>query len=116
MASLPGPSSPLAEMWRTARIVLAWMASGVVPVSAESVKLSEGDYVDEWGVTYRPSVEPVAHPVRGAIATLQDARAYVPRSRMRRAGWASFLNLSVAARASVPPASTIVPPPCGPCI
>ena len=35
----------------------------------------DGSYVDEWGVTYLPSAEAVAHPVRGPIATLDDARA-----------------------------------------
>lgn len=39
---------------------------------------SDGSYVDEWGVTYRPSPEAVAHPLRGPIATLAEARAYKP--------------------------------------
>ena len=37
-----------------------------------------GAYVDEWGVAYRPGPEAVAHPIRGPIRTLQDARAYRP--------------------------------------
>ena len=36
----------------------------------------DGSFVDEWGVTYFPSVEAVAHPVRGPIETLDDARAW----------------------------------------
>ena len=39
---------------------------------------SDGSFVDEWGVTYLPSPEAVAHPLRGPIATLDDARAYTP--------------------------------------
>ena len=39
---------------------------------------SDGSYVDEWGVTYLPNPEAVAHPVRGPIRTLDDARAYTP--------------------------------------
>jgi uroporphyrinogen decarboxylase len=38
----------------------------------------DGSYVDEWGVTYRTNSEAVAHPLRGPICTLADARAYVP--------------------------------------
>lgn len=38
----------------------------------------DGSYADEWGVTYLPSPEAVAHPLRGPIATLADARAYTP--------------------------------------
>ena len=38
----------------------------------------DGSYTDEWGVTYLPSPEAVAHPLRGPIATLEDARAYTP--------------------------------------
>lgn len=39
---------------------------------------ADGSYVDEWGVTYLPSPEAVAHPLRGPIETLADARGYVP--------------------------------------
>jgi uroporphyrinogen decarboxylase len=39
---------------------------------------ADGSYVDEWGVTYFPSAEAVAHPVRGPIVTLDDARAWTP--------------------------------------
>jgi uroporphyrinogen decarboxylase len=39
---------------------------------------SDGSYVDEWGVTYRPGPEVVAHPIRGPVASLADARAYTP--------------------------------------
>jgi uroporphyrinogen decarboxylase len=39
---------------------------------------SDGSYVDEWGVTYFPSGEAAAHPVRGPIATLDDARNWTP--------------------------------------
>jgi uroporphyrinogen decarboxylase len=38
----------------------------------------DGSYVDEWGVTYRPSAEAVAHPMRGVIETMADAEAYTP--------------------------------------
>jgi uroporphyrinogen decarboxylase len=39
---------------------------------------ADGSYRDEWGVTYKPNPEAVAHPVQGAIQTLADARAYTP--------------------------------------
>ena len=39
---------------------------------------ADGSYVDEWGVTYKPGPEAVAHPIRGPIQTLADARAYTP--------------------------------------
>ncbi|MHB8903327.1 MAG: uroporphyrinogen decarboxylase family protein [Thermoguttaceae bacterium] len=39
---------------------------------------ADGSYVDEWGVTYRTNTEAVAHPLRGPIRTLADARAYQP--------------------------------------
>jgi len=38
----------------------------------------DGTFADEWGVTYEPSVEAVAHPLSGPIKTLADARQYVP--------------------------------------
>ena len=38
----------------------------------------DGSYIDEWGVSYLPGPEAVAHPLRGPIATLDDARAYAP--------------------------------------
>jgi uroporphyrinogen decarboxylase len=38
----------------------------------------DGSYTDEWGVSYLASPEAVAHPLRGPIATLEDARAYTP--------------------------------------
>jgi uroporphyrinogen decarboxylase len=38
----------------------------------------DGSYTDEWGVAYLPGPEAVAHPLRGPIATLDDARAYEP--------------------------------------
>ena len=38
----------------------------------------DGTYVDEWGVRYLPSVEAVAHPLEGPIATMDDARAWKP--------------------------------------
>ena len=40
--------------------------------------LPDGEYVDEWGVAYRPGPEVVAHPLRGPVRTLADARAYTP--------------------------------------
>ncbi|NUQ65309.1 MAG: hypothetical protein HUU20_22815 [Pirellulales bacterium] len=39
---------------------------------------ADGSYVDEWGVTYKPGPEAVAHPICGPIRTLAEARAYVP--------------------------------------
>jgi len=39
---------------------------------------ADGSYSDEWGVTYLPSPEAVAHPLRGPIRTLAEARAYQP--------------------------------------
>ena len=38
----------------------------------------DGSYDDEWGVTYLANTEAVAHPVRGPIRTLAEARAYTP--------------------------------------
>jgi len=40
--------------------------------------LPDGTYADEWGVTYKSGPEVVAHPLRGPIRTLADARAYTP--------------------------------------
>lgn len=37
----------------------------------------DGTYVDEWGVTYKPGPEAVAHPLSGPIASRADAEAYV---------------------------------------
>jgi len=39
---------------------------------------SDASYVDEWGVTYLPSPEAVAHPHHGPVKTLADARRYQP--------------------------------------
>ena len=39
---------------------------------------TDGSFVDEWGVTYGPGPEVVAHPIGGPIASLADARAYTP--------------------------------------
>lgn len=39
---------------------------------------SDGSYVDEWGVTYKPGPEALSHPIGGPVASLADARAYVP--------------------------------------
>jgi len=39
---------------------------------------ADGSFVDEWGVTYKPNPEAVAHPLRGPIRSLADARAYEP--------------------------------------
>lgn len=39
---------------------------------------SDGSFVDEWGVTYKPGPEALAHPVDGPIKTMDDARAYTP--------------------------------------
>jgi uroporphyrinogen decarboxylase len=42
------------------------------------VVVSDREYTDEWGVTYRLNSEAVAHPIRGPIRSLADARAYSP--------------------------------------
>ena len=39
---------------------------------------ADGAYVDEWGVTYKSSVEAVAYPISGPIKTMADAKAYSP--------------------------------------
>ncbi len=39
---------------------------------------ADGSFVDEWGVTYFPNAEAQAHPVRGPIVTLDDARSWTP--------------------------------------
>lgn len=39
-------------------------------------EFSDGTYLDEWRVLYQAGSEAVAHPLRGPIATLDDARAY----------------------------------------
>ncbi len=38
----------------------------------------DGGYRDEWGVTYKPGAEEVAHPVTGPIESLADAEDYEP--------------------------------------
>jgi uroporphyrinogen decarboxylase len=38
----------------------------------------DGSYTDEWGVDYLPGPEAVAHPLRGPVATIEEARAYTP--------------------------------------
>ncbi len=37
---------------------------------------ADGSYTDEWGVSDLPGPEAVAHPLRGPVATLEDALAY----------------------------------------
>ncbi len=39
---------------------------------------ADGSYTDEWGVSYKTGPEAVAHPLRGPIETLDDARRYTP--------------------------------------
>lgn len=39
---------------------------------------ADGSFTDEWGVSYFPSAEATPHPVSGPIATLEDARAWIP--------------------------------------
>jgi len=41
-------------------------------------EFADGSFIDEWGVTYRPNFEAVAHPARGPIANIEDAQAYAP--------------------------------------
>ena len=38
----------------------------------------DGRHEDEWGVIYQDNEEAVAHPVRGPITSMEDARRYVP--------------------------------------
>ena len=39
----------------------------------------DGTFIDEWGVTYiSQGPELLSHPVRGAVQTMEDARAYIP--------------------------------------
>ena len=45
-------------------------------------RASDGSYVDEWGVLYKPSQEVVAHPLRGPIRTIDQAPGLLaPRPR-----------------------------------
>jgi uroporphyrinogen decarboxylase len=39
---------------------------------------ADGSYVDEWGVTYKPTPEEIDHPIRGPVRTLDDLKTYVP--------------------------------------
>ena len=39
---------------------------------------ADGTYIDEWGVGYMPGPEAVAHPLKGPIATIDDARSWTP--------------------------------------
>jgi uroporphyrinogen decarboxylase len=39
---------------------------------------ADGTFEDEWGVVYQENTEAVAHPLRGPIASLDDARRYAP--------------------------------------
>lgn len=43
---------------------------------------ADGSYQDEWGVTYKPNPEAVAHPIRGPIRTMAEAKAYTPPDPM----------------------------------
>src|SRR5512145_2583599 len=45
---------------------------------AKVQELSDSTYLDEWGVSYKSGPEVVAHPLRGPIRTLADARTYTP--------------------------------------
>jgi uroporphyrinogen decarboxylase len=38
----------------------------------------DGTYIDEWGVSYKPGPEVVAHPLHGPIRTFADAKSYEP--------------------------------------
>jgi uroporphyrinogen decarboxylase len=38
----------------------------------------DGTFEDEWGVLYQENTEAVAHPLRGPLATLEDARRFTP--------------------------------------
>ena len=42
----------------------------------DAVAGSGGEFTDEWGVVYQAGPEAVAHPLRGPIETLAQARAY----------------------------------------
>lgn len=45
---------------------------------AKTREFPDGRYIDEWGVTYAPGPETVAHPLEGPIRTLADAKSYEP--------------------------------------
>lgn len=38
----------------------------------------DGSYTDEWGVSYAPGPEAVAHPLRGPLSTIEDVRSWNP--------------------------------------
>lgn len=48
------------------------------PFFARTEPAPDGTFTDEWGVTYKVGTEAIAHPLRGPIRTLDDARAYHP--------------------------------------
>lgn len=39
---------------------------------------ADGSYIDEWGVTYLPCAEQVAHPLAGPVQSRDDAESYIP--------------------------------------
>jgi len=51
--------------------------STVGQFNAVTVK-TDGTYMDEWGVWFKPSPEELDHPFRGPIQTMEDLRNYTP--------------------------------------
>ena len=49
---------------------------GAVANFATVQTLPDGSYLDEWGCTYKPSRDYVAHPIKGPIETPQDLEKY----------------------------------------
>lgn len=49
---------------------------GTVGNFATVKTFADGSYIDEWGCTYRPSEDYVAHPVKGPVATPEDLKNY----------------------------------------
>jgi uroporphyrinogen decarboxylase len=41
-------------------------------------EFADGSYVDEWGVTFKPSPEMIDHPLRGPIQSKDDLKEYTP--------------------------------------
>jgi len=41
-------------------------------------EFSDGSYVDEWGVTFKPSPEEIDHPFKGPIQSKEDLKKYTP--------------------------------------
>jgi uroporphyrinogen decarboxylase len=51
-------------------------ASGCSPNFQKTDEAADGTFRDEWGVIYRMGTETLAHPLKGPIETMEDAKAY----------------------------------------